>query len=321
MGTREFFKRLFLLVILWPALFASQFATGAQTHYELKGVLISPNSRSALINTRIARVGETVDGAEILAIEEDHVRLLLGSDEYTVLVGSAALMHQRAAPTTRPSAYRVRQGDTLSGIAERYAGDGLTINQVMIALFEANPQAFEGNINRLLEGASLEVPDRATIEQHSFAVATSEVVRQTRSWRTPPGELPDTPMVAERYGPVAGGETLSGIAAKVSQDDVSLNQIMIALFEANPQAFDGNINMLRKGAVLQLPGPDLLDRISHETATAEVLRQTESWRARYASLPGAPTTEPALRPAESGDLVAGLIRRQARRSHSLLMDL
>ena len=59
--------------------------------------------------------------------------------------------------------YVVRRGETLWGIASAMRPDSrLTMNQTMLAIYEANPQAFGGNINLLREGARLRVPTRST---------------------------------------------------------------------------------------------------------------------------------------------------------------
>jgi len=80
----------------------------------------------------------------------------------------------------------VQRNDTLWAIAQRVRPDaGLTTNQVMVALFRANPGAFDGNINRLRAGAILRVPSRADMAAASSAEATTEVRRQNEAWRGP----------------------------------------------------------------------------------------------------------------------------------------
>jgi pilus assembly protein FimV len=80
----------------------------------------------------------------------------------------------------------VQRNDTLWAIAQRVRPDaGLTTNQVMVALFRANPGAFDGNINRLRAGAILRVPARAEMAAASSAEATAEVRRQNEAWRGP----------------------------------------------------------------------------------------------------------------------------------------
>jgi pilus assembly protein FimV len=79
----------------------------------------------------------------------------------------------------------VQHGDTLWGIANRlHAGTGLSVNQMMVAIYRANPQAFSGNINRLKSGIELHVPSQADVSNISRHAATSEVADQNRSWQS-----------------------------------------------------------------------------------------------------------------------------------------
>ena len=102
---------------------------------------------------------------------------------------------------------------------------------------------------------------------------------------------PDQPSVArpsgritsgpdgDTYGPVRSNETLWGISERLQADGgASVNQIMLALYRANPEAFAGNINVLRRGAILRVPQGSELAGIANSAATAEVRRQDEEWR-------------------------------------------
>jgi pilus assembly protein FimV len=71
-----------------------------------------------------------------------------------------------------------------------------------------------------------------------------------------------TPAPASSYGPVARGETLSGIAARLRTDPgLSLRKWMQALYRRNPQAFGASMDVLKQGAVLELPSPEEVARI------------------------------------------------------------
>lgn len=97
---------------------------------------------------------------------------------------SAGQVQQTQPVTTMPSSYTVRRGDTLWGIARRMrAGTGASVNQTMIAIYRANPQAFHGNINRLAAGRTLKVPTQNEITQIEAGEATRLVARQNREWR------------------------------------------------------------------------------------------------------------------------------------------
>jgi pilus assembly protein FimV len=77
----------------------------------------------------------------------------------------------------------VQRGDTLWGVASRSRPDSrLSMNQTMMAIFEANPEAFDGNINRLRAGASLRIPSADEIYQISRGEALNQVQQQNASW-------------------------------------------------------------------------------------------------------------------------------------------
>ena len=91
---------------------------------------------------------------------------------------------------------------------------------------------------------------------------------------------------------VQRGATLWGIAQRVRPDSrLSMNQTMLAIFEANPQAFDGNINRLQAGASLRVPSADEIFRISRGEALNEVQRQHQAWGSGTVV---ADTTRPSL---------------------------
>lgn len=118
------------------------------------------------------------------------------------------------------------------------------------------------------------------------------------------------------YGPVRRNETLWGIAQEVRPDaGISTNQMMMALFRANPDAFDGNINRMRAGARLRVPSRDEILGTSPAEATAEVRRQNTRWRSSTSrgtgavAAAGAPSTtaseEPRLELVPPAEVDAG----------------
>lgn len=81
--------------------------------------------------------------------------------------------------------YTTVKGDTLFSIAEAARGSTeITVNQMMLAIQQANPDAFiRNNINLLKSGVVLRIPDDVTSETVLKAEATSEVSRQNALWR------------------------------------------------------------------------------------------------------------------------------------------
>jgi pilus assembly protein FimV len=121
----------------------------------------------------------------------------------------------------------------------------------------------------------------------------------------PPAD-PDTPRRrTDTYGPVASGETLWSIAQYARPDDsVSMNQMMLALLYANPDAFiDQNINRLKRGAVLRIPTREEALVVAAAEAAAQVRDQMQAWNQRVAPVaqPAEPETTdaPATGPVAS----------------------
>jgi pilus assembly protein FimV len=78
---------------------------------------------------------------------------------------------------------------------------------------------------------------------------------------------------------VARGDTLSKIARSLHADTAAnIDQTMIALYRSNPDAFGGNINILRSGSVLRVPDADSIAALNQREAMSEVHRQMDTWR-------------------------------------------
>jgi pilus assembly protein FimV len=84
-----------------------------------------------------------------------------------------------------------------------------------------------------------------------------------------------------QYGPVEKGQNLSGIARGLSENDGSnVNQLMLALFKANPDAFyRDNVNALKAGAVLRIPSADEIKAVGSVKEAVSALRaQNQAWQ-------------------------------------------
>jgi pilus assembly protein FimV len=78
---------------------------------------------------------------------------------------------------------------------------------------------------------------------------------------------------------VGKGDTLTKIARSLhSGSQADIDQTMIAVYRANPEAFGGNINILKRGAVLRVPGADDIAALNQTEAMSEVHRQMSAWQ-------------------------------------------
>ncbi len=92
--------------------------------------------------------------------------------------------------------------------------------------------------------------------------------------------MPASTTGADAYGPVQAGDTLGKIARGNKPVDVSLDQMLVLLFRANPDAFSGrNMNRLKTGKIIQLPTADEYASVSATDARKEVLAQARDWNA------------------------------------------
>lgn len=106
----------------------------------------------------------------------------------------------------------VKPGQTLSEIAAVMAPqlDGASLDQTMMALFKANPDAFaSGSINRLAAGAELSKPSQALLRSISPVEANQFVAEANEQWRQEHGEND-----AGTSGAKSDGAKSSNIAAK-----------------------------------------------------------------------------------------------------------
>ncbi|KRG75432.1 hypothetical protein ABB30_11755 [Stenotrophomonas ginsengisoli] len=103
-----------------------------------------------------------------------------------------------AAITTADGTLTVQSGQTLSQIASNLArGSNASLDQTMVALLQANPQAFiGGNIHRLRSGARLELPDAQALASVGAAQARAIVREQTGQWQQARAPMPQ-PAVGE----------------------------------------------------------------------------------------------------------------------------
>jgi pilus assembly protein FimV len=111
---------------------------------------------------------------------------------------------------------------------------------------------------------------------------------------------------------VQSGQTLSGIARSVTPTGVDVRQMMLALQQANPDAFyRDNINALKSGAVLRVPSASEAQAMSLAAAAAEVSRQNSDWRA---GTPGKPAVvaDAATRASSSGSPTTGAADNEDR---------
>ncbi len=120
----------------------------------------------------------------------------------------------------------------------------------------------------------------------------------------PAPQLAPLASAPSRYGAVQRGERLSNIATGLEMEG-NLEQRMIALLQANPQAFiNGNIHLLKQGAVLRIPDAQEVAAIAASQAAAQVREQTRAWRAASQTVPQPQVAASAAENAQGATVAA-----------------
>jgi len=164
--------------------------------------------------------------------------------------------------------------------------------------------------------ASAPAPSAAPVPAAAPApVAASQAPRPQAKAPAPRPHRAAAP-VAEGTAAAAGvytvqrGDNLTAIANEASQgqDAVSLDQMLVALYRNNPNAFiGGNMNRLKAGAVLKVPSQQEAQAVTPRAARREVVARTQgfdAYRSRLATAAAARTVEAGSGREQSGNVTA-----------------
>ena len=256
------------------------------------------------LNTVTMRAQRTADGREIIklkstdSITEPFITLLVEVDysrgrfvrEYTMLLD--------------PPVYTPNQG-TNAPVAAPAAGAG----------------AHEGEIARAAP-APAAAPSASAAPPASAAPAPSSSSRGASASSSSASSVNpgDTTHVIKR------GETLSQIASAAAGGGANSPQArswMLAIYQANPRAFEQNMNLMRSGAVLRMPDAGAVASVAPSEASSEIRRQYAAWRG---AAPAGSTTsaEPGrlrlVSPTEAGSAAgadSGEVKSLQGRVHDL----
>ncbi len=162
----------------------------------------------------------------------------------------------------------VKRGDTLSHIASRVRPDAVSLEQTLVGLYRENPHAFEGNINRLKAGKSLNVPSAEKVAAISQQDAVRELKLQSADWRAYRQKLAAAVSAAPEAQPTSGQASSGTITPKVedrAEPAAASQQDVLKLSKVTPPA-----------AAQAKPAENLAAQEQEEDATAREKSLQES---------------------------------------------
>lgn len=147
-----------------------------------------------------------------------------------------------SAPRAPASGYEVRRGDTLNRIASQTKYEGVSLDQMLVALFRNNREAFDGNnMHRLKAGRIINVPDRETVLATAPGDARRVVVAQSADFNAYRRKLAAATSAAPapKEAPtqqIAGGKITPRVEDKAPLPVDTKDQLKVSKAEAAKEA-------------------------------------------------------------------------------------
>jgi len=104
------------------------------------------------------------------------------------------------------------------------------------------------------------------------------------------------------------GDTLNSVAKELQVEGVSLDQMLVGLYENNKEAFtSGNMNRLKVGQIIKVPSKETLTSVDAQQAKQSVKVHSVNWNAYRNNLAGNVAAAPVILDAEQKQSASGKI--------------
>lgn len=221
--------------------------------------------------------------------------------------GGAAAGSGRTAPTPRPSAasapktdgtttdkqVAVRPGDTAGRIAQVYKPEGVSLDQMLLAMLRNNPNAFVGsNINRMKAGVVLDMPTESAASEVAPAEASRQIAAQSRDFNAFRRRLAGAAPTGE--GATAGRAASGAVQAEVKDKAAATTPDKLTLSKG---AATGNQAEDKIAKSRQTQEADT--RVAELSRNIDELNKLGAAASSATPATPAPTPEPAPAPAPS----------------------
>lgn len=169
---------------------------------------------------------------------------------------------------------------------------------------QASEQPQQVSETAIPESEAASAPVAVESEAASAPVAAESEAASAPAAAAPAPVAATTPASAEKHPAVETitvkrGDTLTRIATQIKEPDVTLEQMLVALYRTNANKFDGkNMNRIRAGKILKVPGPEDLEHLSQTQAVKEIRIQTANWNSYKQKLAAASMTAPEQAPRQ-----------------------
>ncbi len=194
-----------------------------------------------------------------------------------------------AVASTSSKRYQVRPGDTLYRVAGRNPAQGVSLDQMLVGLYRANPDAFiDSNVNRLRAGSVLTVPAADEVRDLTAGDAKRLLTAQSLDFgayrarlaqAAPQAQAPEAGRAAQGKVQAAVDDRKQSAAATPDKLKLSDPAVKASAPDAGPGA-----------------GKDNAARVAELTRNVEELKKLQQGTAAVQAQPPAPAAAPVAVP-------------------------
>ena len=171
-----------------------------------------------------------------------------------------------AGAATGDNAYQVKKGDTLAEIAGNVKPEGVSLDQMLVALYRANASAFVGNnMNRLRAGQILTVPDAEAAKSVGKSEARGVIVAQAADFNAYRNQL--------------AGQVAASAQPKSSEASQSAGGKITTQVEEKPTAVSESkdkLKLSKAGAAGKTPGAAVTSASGIAAGTEDALAKEKA---------------------------------------------
>ncbi len=267
---------------------------------EIELLSVTPEELSTLVATIASEEAYAAQGVTRLAI---HNNILV---EVAKGAGGAPILRLRTSqPISDPYLDMLIQVDWASGRLQR--------EYTVLLDPPGYKEPVENSAPLVIRPPSTKATSNSTSTAGDMIQPTGKQSRKSRKNSRPATIAPESKqeVQAELSGEeftTKPGDTLSGVAKQLQIEGVSLDQMLVGLYESNKEAFAGNnMNRLKVGQIIKVPTKDSLTAINTKDAHQQVKVQSANWNAYRNKLAGTVESAPAMADGEQKQAASGKI--------------
>jgi pilus assembly protein FimV len=271
---------------------------------EIELLSVTPDELSTLSAAVASEEAYAVQGIPRLGIHNNiKVELIKNAD------GSPALRLRSLQPIVDPYLDMLIQVDWASGrLLREYT---ILLDPPEYKQEVIDEPVYKSNINKPVVDQNLvNEPSRIGSSAETAHQATPKSKKSKKTISKLPAPLDESPATANDRAEVTShrGDTLNSIAKDVQVEGVSLDQMLVGIFEANKNAFvDGNMNRLKVGQIIKVPPKEALIAVDTQQARKEVKVHAANWNAYRNNLAGNVLAAPVAEGTEQRQSASGKI--------------